>query len=145
MKIARRQINKARIEMIPLIDVVFLLLIAFIFFAMSMTINKGIPVDLPASSSAMVEDKNISEITIDKDGRIFFDREEVNLEALILRLDDFHRESSSARLIVSGDRQASYQSIMTVIDLIKKAGISGVSLKTQSREDLSGEISQDNQ
>jgi len=124
--------NKARIEMIPLIDVVFLLLVAFIFFAMSMTINRGIPVNLPNSSVAQVEDESASEITIEKGGKIFFDKEEMDLRALHSRLALLQRESPGTRMIVSGDRDASYESIMLVIDAVKRAGISGLSLKTES-------------
>ena len=132
MKILRRQTRKARIEMIPLIDVVFLLLVAFIFFAMSMTINRGIPVDLPGSSTAQVEKEDASEITIHESGRIFFNREELDIPSLHERLLLLHRTSPEARVIVSGDRGASYESIMSVIDAAKKAGISGLSLKTAS-------------
>ncbi|TFG91185.1 MAG: biopolymer transporter ExbD [Syntrophobacterales bacterium] len=143
MKISRRQMNKARIEMIPLIDVVFLLLVAFIFFAMSMTINRGIPVDLPVSSAAQVEDKDVSEITIEKGGTVFFDREEIDTRSLHSRLALLHRESPGTRIIVSGDREASYESIMSVIDAVKRAGISGLSLKTESRNQEMGTISED--
>ncbi len=142
MKISRRQMNKARIEMIPLIDVVFLLLVAFIFFAMSMTINRGIPVDLPVSSAAQVEDEDISEITIEKGGTVFFDREEIDVRSLHSRLALLHRESPGTRIIVSGDREASYESIMSVIDAVKKAGISGLSLKTESGNRGKGAISE---
>jgi len=117
--------------MIPLIDVVFLLLVAFIFFAMSMTINRGIPVDLPGSSTAQVEKEDASEITIQESGRIFFNREELDIPSLHERLL-LHRTSPEAQVIVSGDRGASYESIMSVIDAVKKAGITGLSLKTAS-------------
>jgi biopolymer transport protein ExbD len=142
MKISRRQMKRARIEMIPLIDVVFLLLVAFIFFAMSMTINRGIPVNLPVSSAAQVEDKDISEITIKKDGTVFFDREEMDALTLHSRLALLHRVSPETRIIVSGDREASYESIMSVIDAVKKAGISGLSLKTESSNQGVGTISE---
>jgi len=117
--------------MIPLIDVVFLLLVAFIFFAMSMTINRGIPVDLPVSSSARVEGKDISEITIAKSGAVFFDGEEMDVRTLHSRLSLLQRESPGTRVIVSGDREASYEAIISVIDVVKRAGIAGLSLKTE--------------
>jgi len=117
--------------MIPLIDVVFLLLVAFIFFAMSMTVNRGIPVDLPVSSAAQREDTGISEITITKDGGLFLDGKEVDARSLHTRLSLLHRESPGTRIVVSGDRNASYESIMSVIDVVKRSGLSGLSLKTE--------------
>lgn len=72
--------------MIPLIDVVFLLLVAFICFAMSMTVYRGLPVDLPVSSAARVGDGDISEITVARSGAVHFNREAVDLPTLRLRL-----------------------------------------------------------
>jgi len=134
--------KRARIEMIPLIDVVFLLLVAFIFFAMSMTINRGIPIDLPVSSAAQVEDQNIAEITIAKSGGLFFDGEEMDAGALRSRLSLLRRKSPGTRIIVSGDRGASYESIMSVIDSVKRAGISRLSLKTESGRQGDGGMSE---
>ena len=131
MKISRKHTDKARIEMIPLIDVVFLLLVAFIFFAMSMTINRGIPVNLPVSSSEQVKEKDCAEIAIQKNGELFFNREKMNAQTLLPRLVLLHRESPGTKIIISGDRKASYESVVSVIDTVKKAGISGLSLQTE--------------
>ncbi len=138
MKISRRQTDKARIEMIPLIDVVFLLLVAFIFFAMSMTINRGIPVNLPVSSAAQVKEKDCAEIAIKKTGELFFNREKMNVQILFSRLVLLHRESPGTKIIISGDRKASYESVVSVIDVVKKAGISGLSLQTEIDNQESG-------
>ena len=131
MKISRRLTDKARIEMIPLIDVVFLLLVTFIFFAMSMTTNRGIPVNLPVSSAAQVKEKDCAEIAIKKNGEIFFNREKMNDRALLSRLVLLHRKSPGIKIVISGDREASYKSVVSVIDVVKRAGISGLSLKTK--------------
>ncbi|MEA2014148.1 MAG: biopolymer transporter ExbD [Thermodesulfobacteriota bacterium] len=131
MKILRKHTDKARIEMIPLIDVVFLLLVAFIFFTMSMTINRGIPVNLPVSSAAQVKEKDCAEIAVKKNGEIFFNREQVTKQALIIRLVLLHRESPGTKIIISGDRKASYESVVSLIDAVKKTGISWLSLKTK--------------
>lgn len=138
MKISRRHTDKARIEMIPLIDVVFLLLVTFIFFAMSMTINRGIPVNLPVSSAALVEEKDCAQISIKENGEIFFNREKMNAQALLSRLVLLHRESPGTKIIISGDRKASYESVVSVIDAVKNAGISGLSLKTEIDNQGSG-------
>ncbi len=138
MKISRRHTDKARIEMIPLIDVVFLLLVTFIFFAMSMTINRGIPVNLPVSSAAQVEKEDYAEIAIKKNGEIFLNRERMNAQALLSLLVLLHRESPGTKIIISGDREASYESVVSVIDTVKKAGISGLSLKTEIGNQESG-------
>jgi len=134
MKVSRRYTTKARIEMIPLIDVVFLLLVTFIFFTISMTIHRGLPVQLPSASTAVVERKGFVEITIQKDGRIFIDKQNVTLEDLRVRLTALHWESPRTKVLISGDRKAYYDAIISVMDAVKESGIPGVSLETTWKE-----------
>ncbi len=130
MKVSRRYTTKARIEMIPLIDVIFLLLVTFIFFTMSMTIHRGLPVQLPSASTAVVEKKGFVEITIRQDGKIFMDKQNVTLKDLQIRLTALHRESPRTKVLISGDKKASYDTIISVMDAVKQSGISGLSLET---------------
>lgn len=116
--------------MIPLIDVIFLLLVAFILFTMSMTIHRGLPVQLPSASTAMVEKKGFIEITIDKDGKIFIEKQNVTLKDLQEQLISLHREFPRKKVLISGDKKSSYDTIISVMDTVKQSGISGVSLET---------------
>ncbi|MCD6154122.1 MAG: biopolymer transporter ExbD [Syntrophobacterales bacterium] len=134
MKIQRRYTGKARIEMIPLIDVIFLLLVTFIFFTMSMTMHRGLPVQLPASSTAKVEKKNFADITIRKDGEIFLDKKEVNLSGLLRQLSTLHHNSPETKVLISGDKKVPYETIIAVMDAVRKSGITGVSLETKWKE-----------
>ena len=59
MKLGPRKIKRARIEILPLIDIVFLLLVFFIYAMLSMAVHRSLPVALPVSSSAKV-DKNLT-------------------------------------------------------------------------------------
>ncbi|MBN2568748.1 MAG: biopolymer transporter ExbD [Deltaproteobacteria bacterium] len=131
MKITRKYSSKARIEMIPLIDVVFLLLVTFIFFAMSMTIHKGIPVDLPGAGTARVDKSEFSEITVNRGGIIFLNGEEASIPVLLTRLTKLRQGSPDIRIMISGDSGSSYENIISVLDVVRKAGISGVSLETK--------------
>lgn len=131
MKLVRRYAKKARIEMIPLMDVIFLLLVAFIFFTMSMTIHRGLPVQLPTSATARIEKRNLTDITIREDGRIFLNKKETNLSGLFIQLTILHRESPETKVLISGDKKASYEMIISVMDTVRKSGITGVSLETK--------------
>jgi len=55
----------------------------------------------------------------------------MNTQALLARLVLLHKEKPGTKVIISGDRKASYESIVLVIDTVKKAGISGLSLQTE--------------
>jgi biopolymer transport protein ExbD len=131
MKVSKQYIKKARVEMIPLIDVIFLLLVTFIFFTMSMAIHRGLPVQLPSSSTAQVERKGFVEITIKDDGTVYLDKKEATLSELSARLTVLHQESPEMRVLISGDKKASYELIVSVMDAVKKSGIPGVSLETE--------------
>jgi biopolymer transport protein ExbD len=131
MKVSKQYIKKARVEMIPLIDVIFLLLVTFIFFTMSMAIHRGLPVQLPSSSTAQVERKGFVEITIKDDGTVYLDKKEATLSELSARLTVLHQESPGMRVLISGDKKASYELIVSVMDAVKKSGIPGVSLETE--------------
>lgn len=134
MKVSKQYIKKARVEMIPLIDVIFLLLVTFIFFTMSMAIHRGLPVQLPSSSTAQVERKGFVDITIKEDGTVYLDRKEMTLSELAARLTVIHRESPETRVLISGDKKASYELIISVMDAVKKSGIPGVSLETEWKQ-----------
>jgi biopolymer transport protein ExbD len=131
MKISKRYRGKTRIEMIPLIDVIFLLLVAFIFFTMSMTVHRGIPIELPSSSTAKVEKKDFVEISVRKDGRVFFNKREVAMAELLLEVTSLSRVSPDTKIIISGDGGASYETIVSVLDVIRKSGVTKVSLDTK--------------
>ncbi len=134
MKVSRRHTGKARIEIIPLLDVIFLLLVAFIFFTMSMTVHRGLPVRLPSSSTAEIEKKDLADITIREDERLFFDKQEVTLSELIDILTVLHRESPEIKVLISGDKKVPYETIVAVMDAARQSGIDRVSLETKWKE-----------
>jgi len=134
MKITRNYPKKARVEMIPLMDVIFLLLVAFIMMTMSMTVYRGIPVELPASETADVEKKTLVTVTLLKDGALYLDREAVTLPILRDRLAYLTKRENPPKIFLAGDKTISYERVLAVIDEIRKAGVIGVSLETKGTE-----------
>jgi biopolymer transport protein ExbD len=131
MKVTRDYPKKARIEMIPLMDVIFLLLVAFIMMTMSMTVARGIPVELPASAAAEVEKRSLVTISLLRDGTLYLDRKPVPLPLLREHLTPLARREPPPRILLSGDKEASYDLVLSVIDEIRKAGITAISLETK--------------
>ena len=82
MKTNFRNTKKARIEMLPMIDCVFLLLVFFIYAMLSMAVHRGLPVNLPASKTVKIDKKLVLAVTINADGSIFVDKEPVELDRL---------------------------------------------------------------
>jgi len=131
MKVRDRYTKKARIEMIPLIDVIFLLLIAFIFFAMSMTIHRALPVDLPQAATAQIQARACIRITITGSGIIHVNERRTDGTALPTVLARMHREFPGKPVVISGDRHAPYETVVSVLDMARKSGITAISLDTK--------------
>ena len=125
-------IKKPRIEMLPLIDIVFLLLIFFIYAMLSMAVHRSLPVSLPVSSSAAVSTELNLTVTARQNGEIFLDKRKVSLEQMQKILIDKSQEAGDDELVqvdLFADKALSYQELYKILDVIKNAGISNVSLQ----------------
>ena len=129
MKIQAPLVKKARIEMLPLIDIVFLLLVFFIYAMLSMAVHRGMPVDLPASETARVDKKLILSVTVNIDGRIYVDKQRVDLDDLTRVLKTRAGESKQPGVLLFADRTVAYQTLFQVLDKIRLAGIHRISLQ----------------
>ncbi len=126
--------KKARIEIIPLIDIIFFLLATFILVSMSMVKNQGVPVRLPvAASSAALPRTDTMILKVSPRGILFIDKQEVSLEALPAHLETFKNSSSDPKVILQGDKEAAYGEVIAVLDVIRKAGISKIAVQTTKK------------
>jgi biopolymer transport protein ExbD len=132
MRVTLHGFRKARIEMLPLIDMVFLLLVFFIYGMLSMAVHRGLPVMLPVSSTAPVEKDLALSVTVRSDGDIFLDKEEVALEDLSSLLMERCRANKECGVLLFADRDLAYQGLFRVLDQIRKAGLTRVSLQAES-------------
>ena len=110
----------------PLMDLTFLLLITFIITFPLM--EQGIPVNLPRGQAKPVEAAPSVTITVDKDGRCFWDMDLIVTEALAERLAQSHAANPEIRLILRGDTDANYGKVVEIAALAKKTGIKSLSL-----------------
>jgi biopolymer transport protein ExbD len=134
MRLRGQPMRRARIEMIPLIDVVFLLLIFFIYAMLSMTIHKGIPVLLPKAETGLIDREGYLSINITRDHRIFLDETAVPMEELRQRLMERRKEHPGLRVFIRGDRRIPYELVVRVLDTVRTSGLSKVSLETHWKE-----------
>jgi biopolymer transport protein ExbD len=125
-------IKKPRIEMLPLIDIVFLLLVFFIYAMLSMAVHHSLPVSLPVSSTAQIDIEQSLTVSVMQNGEIFLDKERISLEELQLFLQDKAQNASDGKDVqvdLFADEALSYQELYRVLDIIRTAGISNVSLQ----------------
>ncbi len=133
MRISSARTRRARIEIIPLIDIVFFLLATFVMVSLSMVKNRGVPIHLPvASSSIALERKDQVSISVTEDGIIYFEKDQLTLEQLPTRLQLFKQQTPQAQVFIHGDAKAFFGHAVHVLDEVRKAGIHKVAIQTQA-------------
>jgi biopolymer transport protein ExbD len=130
MKVNLGTQRRARIEILPLIDIVFLLLVFFIYAMLSMAVHRGIPINLPTSSSARIEKGLLLSVTIKDNGEILLDKNRIPLKDLVRLLKLRAKQEESPGVLLFADSRVSCQLLVKVLDQIRMAGISRISLQT---------------
>lgn len=131
MKVNLQTSRKVRIEMLPLIDIVFLLLVFFIYAMLSMAVHRGLPVLLPSSVSAEVEKEFIISVTVKSDGTVYVDKKQIGLDDLATLLNTKTETGRDIGVLLFADQRLSYQNLFQVLDQIKIAGIHRISLQAE--------------
>ena len=131
MKISLATTPRARIEMLPLIDIVFLLLVFFIYAMLSMAVQRGIPVVLPVSATAKIDKKLILSVSIKSDGSIYVDEDTIALNELKTVLLQKAQAAKEPGVLLFAERNISYQKLFHVLDQIRLAGLSRISLQAE--------------
>ena len=136
--------KEARIEMLPLIDIVFLLLIFFICAMLSMAVHKGMSVSLPGSASVRLVKENAISISIMEDRSVYVDQKKTSLgdlktliESRIKDKNQLENKTSSKNktetlALLFADKTVQYQDIFLVLDEIKAAGVEKISLQADA-------------
>jgi len=130
MKVNLGAQRRARIEILPLIDIVFLLLVFFIYAMLSMAIHRGISINLPTSSSSSIEKELILSVTIKDSGEILVDDDRIPLKGLARLLKHRAKGNTSPGILLFAGRKVSCQLLVKVLDQIRMADINRISLQT---------------
>ena len=119
--------------MIPLIDLMFLILVSFVYGVFFMSVHRGVPVALPISSTANIEEQLTLTLSIQADGTLFLNKEPVTFENFGEALKLKAAENKETGVLLFADKNLPYQKLYTVLDLIRMAGLSQVSLQAEVR------------
>jgi biopolymer transport protein ExbD len=119
-----------RIEIVPLIDVMFFLLASFMLVSLSMVNLKSVNVNLPGAATATPENRSdFADISVNRDGAVFLDTSAVAANELAHELQRRLTADPKLRVIISGDREARHGDIMRVLDIVRSAGIDKVAFE----------------
>ena len=134
MKVKPYPRKRGRIEIIPLIDVMFLLLVFFVYTMISMTTHLGVRVDLPYAVTGVLDKRSHLLITITRQGEFLLDKRPVARENLLLELMTARREKGDdLTLFINADRQALHEWVTDTLDAARRTGITHVSIETTKR------------
>src|SRR5437764_1261418 len=137
--------KKARIEIIPLIDIMFFLLASFMMVSLSQVHMKGIKVNLPTGQSGETQSKrDYISVSVDKNGNPYFDKEEKTYDQLIALLHKVHEENPEAKVFLRGDADTVHGNIIRVLDILRSVGFYKIAfeIKSQAAKGVPGPGSQ---
>src|SRR3972149_7435196 len=126
--------KKARIEIIPMIDTMFFLLVFFMVATMPMTVMRGMAVNLPKVDSA--DSRSVPgnrSVTISRDGALYLDKEAVRVEELGERLKPYAQADQDALVVIHAAEAVYHGKVVEVMDAVKLSGIKRLAIATRPK------------
>jgi biopolymer transport protein ExbD len=132
MRLPRQGYKRARIEIIPMIDTVFFLLVFFMVASLSMTLETGMRVNLPKAQSAQREALTKVTVSLTADGKLYVDRERTTLAGLRATLRQRIEENPRVVVVINADERVEHGKVVGVMDAAKKAGAARMAIATRA-------------
>ena len=126
--------KRPRIEIIPLIDIIFFLLATFVMVSLSMVRNQGISVHLPAAATSTAQEPKAPAVTltVTDQGDVYLDKESVTFETMSARLKQMKAQDPDIKVFINGDEKAHFGKAIAVLDEVRRLGIAKVSIRTKA-------------
>ena len=119
--------DEAQIDLTPMLDVVFIMLIFFIVTA-SFIKEAGIDVDKPAAATAVVQEKASILIAIDADNKIWINRRQVDIRSVRSIIERLHAENPKGTVVIQADKESKNDALVQVMDASRRAGVFDIAL-----------------
>jgi biopolymer transport protein ExbD len=127
------QPKKARIEIIPMIDTIFFLLVFFMIASLAMTTQKGMPVNLPKASAATERPVVRVVLTLASSGCYYIDKTQVDFASLRATLEKRVKENPGIVVVINCDKNQTWERGIQLADEAKRAGATNVTIATEPR------------
>ena len=133
---SRKQTFNSDINVTPMVDVMLVLLI--IFMVITPMLQKGVNVELAKTNNPIaMEDADKEDavlVAIARDGKVYFDTEEVSLEGLTAKVQDKLQNRADKKIFIKADSRSKYGRVVAVVDNVRAAGVDQVGLLTEQRK-----------
>lgn len=134
MRIQRRSLKKARIEIIPMIDTIFFLLVFFMISTLSMAQYRGMPVNLPKAASGRQAPAESAAITIDKQARLFLNKQAVDKADLGDLLRRQLAKNADLLVVINADDGVEHGHVVEVMDIARSANVARMAIAVKPKE-----------
>jgi biopolymer transport protein ExbD len=126
-----------RVEVVPLIDIIFCILTFFLLSGLQMARQQAISVDIPKAKSAESQTRQMMIVSLDRDGQIFVEQQRYpQVEALYQATKTYRANSPNGSIVLYASKQVRYERVMEILDLLRVAGGDNVALATTNIESL---------
>ena len=131
-----RSNTESEVNILPLIDVLFAILLFFMLSSIVLTEKNQITVQRPTNSQAeqVGKAKKTITITLKKNKKLYLEDNEIVASELSERLKRLSEDSSMEQILIDADKACSYGDVMEILDIIKKAGLNSIGLAVNKRD-----------
>ena len=126
MQIPNESDKNLEINIVPMIDVIFSILAFFIISTLFLTRSQGLPVDLPQAETAQQQSETEVTVTIQANGKITLNQEEISIETIIPEVTKISQNSQETIVIVKADKAVTHGDVVNVMDRLRQ--VEGVKL-----------------
>ncbi len=122
--------DEVRIELIPLLDVIFSILTFFLLAALQLTRQQAINVDIPSAKSGTPQMQEMFLVSVDEIGQTYIDQEPVSRQKLQRELLLYRQNNPNGLIVLNASKMARYEQVVEVLDLLRQVGGKRVALAT---------------
>jgi biopolymer transport protein ExbD len=120
-----------RIELVPLIDIIFCVLIFFILASLQVARQQAIQINLPKASTAALQTRQTLIVSVDSIGQVYVDQTVVSQDQLFIYLQGYQTSNPQGLMVLYADQSSVYSDVIRVLDLMRSVGGDRVALATQ--------------
>jgi biopolymer transport protein ExbD len=125
--------KKSRLEIIPLIDIMFFLLASFMMVSLQMQIVRTVKANLPTATQATANAKpDLINLLVNRDGQVALDQRPISWTELTTVLTNRLSQNTNLPVFITGAKDATHGSVIFALDFVKRAGIQNVAIAVQA-------------